>query len=85
MLNKIMIGRYYPIHSRVHAMNPLAKIICTLLFIILVFLTYDIMLNVVIFALILLILLNTKVPLKIYFRTIDSVKWLLIFILIIMK
>lgn len=83
MLNKIMIGRYYPIHSRVHAMNPLAKIICTLLFIILVFLTYDIMLNVVIFALILLILLNTKVPLKIYFRTIDSVKWLLIFILII--
>lgn len=41
MLNKIMIGRYYPVNSQVHKMNPLAKIICILLFIVMIFFTYD--------------------------------------------
>ena len=81
MLNKI--GRYYPINSRVHDMNPVAKIICTLLFIVMSFLTYDIKLNILIFILLFLILINTEIPLKVYFKTVFSIRWLLIFILII--
>lgn len=83
MLNKVMIGRYYPIDSLVHKMNPLAKIICVLLFIIMSFLTFDIRFNVLLLVLLVLMLCNTKVPFKIYFKTISSIKWLLLFILII--
>ncbi len=83
MLNKIMIGRYYPVNSQVHKMNPLAKIICILLFIVMIFFTYDIKFNVIISVLLILMLLNTKVPMKIYIKTILSIKWLLLFILII--
>lgn len=83
MLNKVMIGRYYPIRSLVHQMNPLAKIICTLLFVIMSFLTFDIRFNILISFLLILMVLNTKVPLKIYLRTILSIKWLLLFIIII--
>ena len=83
MLNKIMIGRYYPINSLVHKMNPLAKIICVLLFIIMSFLTFDIRFNAMLFVLLMLMVCNTKVPFDIYFKTLFSIKWLLFFILII--
>ena len=83
MLNKIMIGRYYPINSLVHKMNPLAKIICVLLFIIMSFLTFDIRFNAMLFILLMLMVCNTKVPFDIYFKTLFSIKWLLLFILII--
>ena len=76
MLNKVMIGRYYPIDSLVHKMNPLAKMICVLLFIIMSFLTFDIRFNVLLLVLLILMLNNTKVPFKIYLRTIFSIKWL---------
>ena len=60
MLNKVMIGRYYPINSLVHKMNPLAKIICVLLFIVMIFLTFDIRFNIVMSILLILMLFNTK-------------------------
>ena len=83
MLNKVMIGRYYPINSLVHKMNPLAKIICVLLFIIMIFFTFDVRFNIVLAILLILMLFNTKIPANIYIKTVLSIKWLLLFILII--
>lgn len=83
MSNKIMIGRYYSIKSRVHSMNPLAKIICTLLFMVTIFMTYDVKLNIVILFLMMLVLFDTKIPLKIFLKLIYDMKWLLLIILII--
>lgn len=83
MLNKIMIGRYYPINSLVHKMNPLAKIICVLLFVIMSFFTFDLRFNALLLVLLMLMMCNTKVPFDIFFKTILSIKWLLLFILII--
>ena len=83
MLNKVMIGRYYPINSLVHKMNPLAKIICVLLFIVMIFLTFDIRFNIVMSILLILMLFNTKIPANIYIKTVFSIKWLLLFILIV--
>ena len=82
MLNKVMIGRYYNVRSLVHKMNPIAKIICTFIFIIMSFLIFDLRFNMLISFLLVLMLLNTKVPLKIYLKTILNIKWLLLLILI---
>lgn len=83
MLNDIVIGKYYPVNSKIHDLNPTFKIISTLLFVISVFLTNDIYMHIILFAFLLLIISATNVPFKAYFKTIYSVKWLLLFILII--
>ena len=83
MLNNIMIGKYYPISSRIHQMNPLSKIICTIFFIVVTFISYNIIFNICLLAFILLITLMSRVPLKIYFRTLTSLKVLLLFIVVI--
>lgn len=82
MLNKVMIGRYYPISSFIHRMNPVAKMICLLLFVIMIFFTNDIRFNFALFSLLLLILLNTKIPLSLYGKAIWGMKWLLFFIFV---
>lgn len=83
MLNNVMIGRYYPISSIIHRMNPISKLLCLLSFIIMIFLTNDIRLNMVLAILLILILLSTKVPLALYGKAIWGMKWLLLFIFLI--
>ena len=83
MLNNIKIGRYYSVASRIHRMNPLSKIICTVIFAILMFLTNDLIFIGLITLFVLLIILMSNVPLKIYFNTIKSLRFLIVFIIII--
>ena len=78
-----MLGRYYPISSLIHKMNPIAKLLCLLFFIIMIFFTNDIRFNVLLASLLLLILLSTKIPFSFYGKAIWGMKWLLLFILVI--
>lgn len=75
-----MIGRYYPISSFIHKMNPIAKLLCLFLFIIMIVLTNDIRFNILLSVLLLLVLLSTQVPMIIYGKAIWGMKWLLLFI-----
>ncbi|MDD2181113.1 MAG: energy-coupling factor transporter transmembrane protein EcfT [Bacilli bacterium] len=83
MLNKIMIGRYYPINSKIHKMNPLSKVICTVIFVLLMFLTNDLFFIALITGFVILILLMSNVPIKVYFGAIKSLKILIFFIILI--
>ena len=83
MLNNVMIGRYYPIKSCIHRMNPLSKIICTVIFIITTFISHNLVFNLSLLALTILIVMMTHIPLKIYIRTLLSLKILMIFIIVI--
>ena len=78
-----MIKKYYPVDSLVHKMNSLAKIICFLLFIFMIFLTSNFKHNLILSILLILMLFNTKIPLSIYFKTVFNVKWLILLLLII--
>ncbi|MDD4607630.1 MAG: energy-coupling factor transporter transmembrane protein EcfT [Bacilli bacterium] len=83
MLNNIMIGRYYPVRSKIHFMHPLSKIICTILFIVMTFIVNTIELNLFLCGLTLLMIFMSNVPFSIYFKAIKSLKILIIFIVII--
>lgn len=83
MLNDIMIGRYYPINSKIHKMNPLAKIICTVFFIVVLFLYKDLFFTFLLLLFIILIALMSNVPLKTYLRAVMSLKLLIVAIIII--
>ena len=41
MLDNVVFGSYYPIKSKVHYMNPISKILCTLLFALMIFICDD--------------------------------------------
>lgn len=83
MLNKVMVGRYYPINSKIHKMNPLSKIICTVIFVLLMFLSNDLFFIGLITGFVLLIVLMSNIPLKVYLGAIKSLKILIIFIILI--
>lgn len=80
MLNK---GKYVNINSNIHNMNPLFKLICMILFIIMVFLSKNMEFNLILTCLLIILVLNTSIPIIIYIRIILKMKWFLTFIIIV--
>lgn len=83
MLDNVVIGRYYPIKSKVHSMNPICKIICLLLYLFAILFTSNIVEALVLTIFTLIFMFLTNVPSKLYFKTVFSIKYLLLFLLII--
>ncbi|MDD2203008.1 MAG: energy-coupling factor transporter transmembrane protein EcfT [Bacilli bacterium] len=77
-----MIGKYIPFNSKIHKMNSTSKIVSVLLFFILLFLD-DLLLLVLLTILCFVMMLLTKVPLKLYFKSINVLKILLAFIMVL--
>jgi len=77
------IGSFYPTFSLIHKMNSTIKIICTLLFAIFSFLSFDFYINLLIIILLILLLLLSNVPITLYLNNILNIKWFLLFIFII--
>lgn len=78
MLNNITIGRYYHKNSLIHRMNPFAKVLCTLLYVLIVVLFRDLFFLILLLAFVLLIALMSKIPLRIYFQAIWSLKYFIV-------
>lgn len=83
MLNKIVIGSYYPVKSKIHFMNPVVKIICTILFIIILFLCNDIRLMLLLALICIFLLEMAYLPRMIYLKTFSSIKYLMLFMIVI--
>ena len=83
MLNNIMIGKYYPVKSRVHLMNPLSKVICTMSFVLMTLFSNTMLMNLMLFILIILMIANSHIPLKYFFKTIKSLRFLILFTIIV--
>ncbi len=82
MLNNIMIGKYYPVRSRVHLMNPLSKIICTITFVLMCLFANSMLMNAMLFILVILMIINSHIPVKYFFTTIKSLRFILLFTII---
>ena len=82
MLNNITIGKYYPVRSRVHLMNPLAKIICTITFVLMCLFANSMLMNAMLFILVILMIINSHIPVKYFFKTIRSLRFILLFTII---
>lgn len=83
MLSNLMIGKYYGMHSTIENLNPLSKIISTFIFVIMTLFISNIQLGLALFLFVLVLILNTKIPLKVYLKSLMSLKMLLIFIVLI--
>ena len=83
MLDNVVFGSYYPIKSKVHYMNPISKILCTLLFALMIFICDDFVVMCLIFSLSILLCEMAHIPRRIYKKTFSSLKILFLFIIII--
>jgi len=78
MLSNITLGQYYPVDSRVHRLDPRTKLILSIVFIVAVFLAKTWVGYGLLFAFIVLAARLSNVPLKMLFRGLKPLKWILI-------
>lgn len=83
MLHNKTIGSYYSTNSRIHKMNPLIKIICTFLFVLMVFINNNIKIAILEGVFLILLLLISNVPIKIYLKQVFYLKWIILFLIIV--
>lgn len=83
MLDNIVIGKYYNVKSDIHDLNPLAKIISMIIFIISSLLLNEINVLFILLIFEIIIFFVTNIPLRIILKNIFGLKYLLIFILFI--
>lgn len=83
MFNKYSIGNYYLKDSIIHKLNPVFKIISLFLSIISVLISNSLIDFITLFIFILIIMLLSKIELKIYLKNIYTLRIFIIFIIII--
>lgn len=82
MWDNIHLGKYYPVKSFVHSLNSTSKVLSTLLFVIMIFITNNIFVITILAILAVLSAYFSKVPPKQYLKSVWSLKILLLFIII---
>lgn len=82
MYDNIKFGFYFPLNSLIHLMHPLAKVICTLIFIIMVFFGFNIFMSVVILLVTFVMMLNARFSFRFYLNIVKKM-WIFLLILIL--
>jgi len=77
------IGNYFNTKSNMHNMNPVSKIICALLFIIMTLFSFNIEVSMVLILLVIIMIMNTNIPLDTYYYIIKKFRYLFLIIFII--
>lgn len=83
MFSSVVIGKFYNTKSDIHTLNPLGKLIDLLLLILSFIWLNNIYIIIMLFTFELIIFLVTNIPFKIIGKSIFSLKYLLIFIVLI--
>ena len=73
------LGQFYPSNSVVHRLDPRAKVICAMAYIVASFLCQNFYAFVLLFASAILLVLVSKIPLKIVFRSIKALIFIMAF------
>lgn len=72
-MRDIAFGQFYPTDSLLHRLDPRAKLLMMIAFLVLVFCTFNYFALLVIVAAVLLIVLLSKVPLSMYFKSLKMI------------
>ena len=83
MRNNIKSSTYYSISSYFHEMNPIVKIICSIIFTLIIFLAKTIWLNLILLVLLVINILLTNIPIKVYLNIIKKSLFFIIVIFLI--
>jgi len=77
-MNNIVFGQYYPTGSVVHRMDPRIKLLMVILYIVSVFFIQDYVMYGALFLFVIAVALFSKVPIRILFRTVRTIIFLVL-------
>ena len=77
-MNNIVFGQYYPTNSVVHRLDPRVKLLAVIAYIVTIFFCEDYSMYGAMFLFVLSVALIAKIPLKILFRTIRTIVFLVL-------
>ena len=83
MYNNILLGRYFPVKSKMHDMDPFAKMLSTIIFIITLIITNNLTVMILMILVCLIMMLRSNVPLRLYFKGVSSLSPLILIVLIV--
>lgn len=83
MLDSISFNRFYNVNSSLRQMNPISKILCVLIFLILTFVDSSIEFNLVLLVFVFMAILLSNIPFKVYGKIFLSLLSFIIFIFLI--
>lgn len=79
MLRDVTLGQYYPSNSLLHKMDPRAKILILLSYIVIVFCTFNYWGLLLTSVFVILVVILSKVPIKLYFKSLKMIIFIIIF------
>ena len=79
MIRDITIGQYYPAQSQVHRLDPRVKIICTLIFLVSLFVQNSLLGYAVATIFLMIVIKESQVPLKFMLKGLKAIVILLLF------
>ena len=77
-MNNIVFGQYYPSGSIVHRLDPRIKLLAVILYIVTVFFVKDFSMYALLFLFVFGVALISKIPLKVLFRTVRTIVFLVL-------
>ncbi|HIW70525.1 MAG TPA: cobalt ABC transporter ATP-binding protein, partial [Candidatus Limosilactobacillus merdipullorum] len=83
MDNRVVLGMYVPTKSYFHRLDPRAKLLVVCWYVILVFLATRLVENLWLTLVLLVMMLITRVPFKMYWRGLKPMAWVIAFTVII--
>lgn len=83
MYREISLGKYINKSSKIHEINPVIKIICTIIFVVSVFISKTIEMHLFLYLLLLILMLRTNISVKKYIKDLKFLRMFFIFLIII--
>lgn len=83
MFQKITFGKYIKKESKIHDLNPVIKLLCSIIFIISLYISDNIILHVILSILCLIMMLESKINLKTYIYNLRMIRYLILVLIII--
>lgn len=83
MYTRNYFGSYYPVDSAISRLNPVIKLLNFIICLVLIILSNNLYLNLFIFGVVFIMMLLSFVPLKYYFKTIWSLRYIFILVLFV--
>lgn len=83
MNNRVVLGMYVPTNSRFHSLDPRAKLLVVCWYVVLVFLATSLVENLWLTLVLVLMIVVTKVPFRMYWHGLKPMAWVIAFTVVV--
>ena len=83
MYNSVLLSRYFPVKSKMHDMDPFAKMLCTIIFILILLISNNFTVILLLTIVTIIMVMRSNVPFRLYTKSIKGFVPLILLVLIV--